>query len=81
MTEICHEAGKETASETVSESVALLSEPDLGCDFTHTLEQSFTVSQRTHVCFAQIEICEVMHVTYFVDARLVSRVSWLQKTG
>ena len=77
MTEISHEAGKETASK----SVELLSEPDLGCDFTYTLEQSFTVSQRTHVCFVQIEICEVMYVTYFVDARFVSRVSWLQKTG
>ena len=83
VTKISHEAGKERASETVSESVALLSEPDLGCDFTHTLEQSFTVSQPTHVCFAQIEMCEVMYVTHFVDARFFqsnTRVSWLQET-
>ena len=48
VTKTSHEAGEETASETASESVALLPEPDLGGAFTHTLEQSFTVSQ--HMC-------------------------------
>ena len=45
VTKTSHEAGEETASETASESAALLSDPDLEGDFTHTLEQSSTVSQ------------------------------------
>ena len=69
MTKTSHEAGEETV--TACESVALLSEPDLGGDSIHTLEQSFAVSQNTCVFqitklrIAQIEIDEVIYVLLF----------------
>ena len=61
MTKTSHEAGEKTTT-TASESVALPSEPDLGGDLIHTLEQSLTVSRNIWVFFnhniptAQIEI-------------------------
>ena len=79
VTKTNHEAREETASETASESAALLSEPDLGRDFTHTL-LTIIHCKSIQVCFAQIEKYKVIYVTYFVDARFFesnTQVSWL----
>ena len=57
MTKTIHETGEETAA---SESVAHLSEPDVG-NFIHTLKESLTVSQT--MCFVfYLQNCQLQQV-------------------